>query len=214
MKAFLFKYILPPIIWSILHLWCLTIRVKILNPEVYNKIRTRLGKGVLTLWHSHLFYLAYHFRGMRDLHVLVSPSKDGDLIANVARMFGYKVVRGSSFKKTIPGTRECIGLLKKNVKVGLIADGSRGPYHLAQPGSLQLSRITGAPIYTLTWHARPSYVFSSWDRFILPLPFSRVTLNFGPPMTVSPDADKETIGKKQHELTSLLNKITEECESI
>lgn len=211
MKAFLFNSILPPIIWFILHLWCMTLRKKILNPEIYNEIRTQPGKAVLTLWHSHLFYLTYQFRGMRDLHVLVSPSKDGDLIANVAKMFGYTVVRGSSFKKTIPGTRECISLLKKEVKVGLIADGSRGPRHQAQAGSIQLSRITGAPIYTLTWYARPSYVFSSWDRFILPLPFSKVTLNFGSPMTISPDADKEAIRQKQDELTALLNQITESC---
>lgn len=211
MKVFLFRYILPPILWLILHLWCMTLRTKILNPDIYNKIRTELGKGVLTLWHSHLFYLAYHFRGMRDLCVLISPSKDGELIANVARLFAYKVVRGSSFKKTVPGTRECIRLLKQDLKVGLIADGSRGPRHQAQPGSLQLSRITGAPIYTLTWDASLKYEFSSWDKFILPLPFSKVTLNFGSPMTVPPDADKETIRQKQDDLTDLLNQITEEC---
>ncbi len=212
MRAFLFKYILPPILWLVIHLWCMTLRKKVLNPEINNKIRTKLGKGVLTLWHSHLFYLTYHFRGMRDLHILVSPSKDGDLIANVGKMFGYKVVRGSSYKNTVPGTRECIGLLKQDLKVGLIADGSRGPRHQAQAGSVQLARITGAPIYTLTYSAHPKYEFSSWDRFILPLPFSKVTLNFGPSMTVSPDADTATIRQKQDELTDLLNQITEACE--
>jgi lysophospholipid acyltransferase (LPLAT)-like uncharacterized protein len=72
--------------------------------------------------------------------------------------------------------------------------------------------MTGAPVYTLTYDAQPKYEFSSWDKFILPLPFSKVTLNYGPPMTVPPDADKETIRRKQDELTDLLNQITQACE--
>jgi len=210
-KAVLFKYILPPIIWLIIHLWCMTIRKKVLNPELDKKFRTEPGRAVLTLWHSHLFYLTYHFRGMPDLYIFVSPSKDGDLIANVGKMFGYKVVRGSSYKKTVSGTRECIGILKQDNKIGVIADGSRGPRHQAQPGTVQLSRIANAPVYALTWDANLKYEFSSWDRFILPLPFSKVTLNFASPIILPPDADKETIRQKQDELTDLLNQITEAC---
>ena len=212
MKAFLFNSILPPILWLVIHLWCMTLRKKILNPEIERDIRETPGRAVYTFWHSHLLYIFYHFRGLHKYHMLVSPSKDGDLIANVGKLFGYKVVRGSSYKRTLPGTRECIDLLKKDSEVVVIADGSRGPRHQAQAGSVQLSRITGAPIYTLTYDAQPKYVFSSWDRFILPFPFSKVTLNYGSPMTVPPDADKETIRQKQGELTDLLNQITRECE--
>ena len=211
MRSLFINHILPPIVCFILHLWCMTLRKKNLNLDLCKEIRTKSGKAILTLWHSHLFYLTYHFREMRDLYIMVSPSKDGDLIANVGKYLGYKVVRASSFKKTVPGTRECLKFLKKDFKIGLIADGSRGPRHQAQPGSVQLSRITGAPVYTLTWDATLKYEFSSWDRFILPLPFSKVTLNFGPPIIVPSDADKETIRQKQDELTALLNQITEEC---
>jgi hypothetical protein len=212
MKAFIYKWILPPIIWFIIQLWCRTIRTKILNPELDKKFRTEPGRAVLTLWHSHLFYLTYHYRGNPHLCIFVSPSSDGDLIANVGKMFGYKVVRGSSFKNTIPGTRDCIKLLRREYKVGVIADGSRGPRHQAQPGTVQLSRITNSPVYALTWYANFKYEFSSWDKFILPLPFSKVTLNFGSPIILPPDADKETIQQKQDELTHLLNQLTEECE--
>ncbi len=210
MKTLLFNHILPPIIWLLIHLWCLTIRKKILNPEMEKEIRSESGKAVWTLWHSHLFYITYYFRGMHNLYILVSPSKDGDLIANVGKLFGYKVLRGSSFKRTLSGTRECIGILKQDSEVGLIADGSRGPRHLAQAGTVQLARLTGAPIYTMTYDAHPKYEFNSWDRFILPLPFSKVTLNFGK-HTVPSDADKEAIQHKQDELTDLLNQTTEAC---
>ena len=212
MKAFFLNSILPRILWLVIHLWCMTLRKKILNPEIERDLREKPGKAIYTFWHSHQFYIFYHFRGLHKYHMLVSPSKDGDLLANVGKMFGYKVVRGSSFKRTLPGTRECIDLLKKDSKVVIIADGSRGPCHQAQAGAVQLSRITGAPVYTLTYDARPKYVLSSWDRSFLPLPFSKVTLNYGSPMTVPPDADKETIRQKQDELTGLLNQITQACE--
>lgn len=212
MKAFFLNHILPPILWLVIHLWCMTLRKKILNPEIERDIREKPGKAIYALWHSHYLYVFYHFRGLHKYYMLVSPSKDGDLLANVAKWFGYKVVRGSSFKKTLSGTRECIDLLKNDSKIVIIADGSRGPYHQAQAGSVQLSRITGAPVYTLTCDAKPKYEFPSWDKFILPLPFSKVTLNCGPPMTVPQDADKVTIQQKQAELTDLLNQITRACE--
>ena len=211
MKAFFFNRILPRILWLVIHVWCRTLRKKILNPEIEQEIRDKPGKSINTFWHSHQFYLFYHFRGLNTFHLLVSPSKDGDLLTNVGRLFGYKVIRGSSFKRTLPGTRECIDALKQDAKIVVIADGSRGPYHQAQAGTVQLSRITGAPIYTLTYDAQPKYRLSSWDRFILPFPFSKVTLNYGLPMAVPSDADKEAIKQKQEELTSLLNQIEGAC---
>ena len=213
MKAFFLNSILPPILWAVIHLWGMTLRKKILNPEIERDIREKPGKAVYTFWHSHQFYLFYHFRGLHRYHLLISPSKDGDLLANVGKWFGYNVVRGSSFKRTLPGTRECVELLNNDAKIVIIADGSRGPYHKAQAGSLQLSRITGAPLYPMTYDARPKYECSSWDRFILPFPFSKVTLNFGAPIVVPPDADKEAIRQKQDELTVLLDKIEKDCGS-
>ena len=212
MKSILFNYILPPILWLVIHLWCMTLRKKILNPEIERDLREKSGKAVYTFWHSHQFYIFYHFRGLNKYHMMISPSKDGDLLARVGKLFGYKVVRGSSFKRTLPGTRECIGLLKKDSKVVIIADGSRGPYHKAQAGSVQLARMTGAPVYALTYDAHPKYELSSWDKFILPLPFSKVTLNYSSPLTVPQNADKEAIQQKQDELTDLLNELTKSCE--
>jgi lysophospholipid acyltransferase (LPLAT)-like uncharacterized protein len=211
MKRFLFSSILAPVLWLFINLWCMTLRKKILNPEIERETREKPGKAIYTFWHSQIFYIFYHFQGLHKYHLMVSPSRDGDLIANVGKLFGYKVVRGSSYKRTVPGTRECIDLLKQDLKVVIIADGSRGPRQKVQAGSVQMSRITGTPVYAVAYDAQPKYEFPSWDKFLLPLPFSKVTLNFGPPMTVPPDADKETVRQKQDELTDLLNQITEEC---
>jgi len=212
MKKLLCNYILPPILWGIIHLWCKTLRIKNLNPEMDREIKEKPGGAIYTFWHSHLFYLFYHYRFLNKFTLLISPSQDGALLATLVKLYGYPVVRASSYKNTIPGTRELAHLLKKDAKVIIIADGSRGPRHRAQVGSVQLARMTGVPVYTLSYDAHPKHELNSWDRFILPLPFSKVTLNFGVPITVAPKADKDIIRQKQEELTDALNQITRACE--
>ncbi len=211
MKKLLFNYILPPILWCVIHLCCVTLRIRTLNPEMENEVRTKLGKAILTCWHSRLLYLFYHFRGLKRYTLLISPSVDGDLLANLCRWFGYNVVRASSFKNTFAGSRELVDLLNRDCIVVLIADGSRGPRHQAQAGALQLARITGAPVYPLSFDAQPKYELNGWDRMVLPLPFARATLNLGPSLTVPPDADKQEVSRKQAELNQSLNRITETC---
>lgn len=212
MKKLLCNYILPPILWGIIHLWCKTLRIKNLNPEMDREIKEKPGGAIYTFWHSHLFYLFYHYRFLNKFTLMISPSQDGELLTALVKLYGYPVVRASSYKNTIPGTRELAHLLKKDAKVIIIADGSRGPRHRAQVGSVQLARMTGVPVYTLSYDAHPKHEFNSWDRFILPLPFSKVTLNFGAPITVAPKADKDIIRQKQEELTDALNQITRACE--
>ncbi len=176
------------------------------------EIKEKPGGAIYIFWHSHLFYLFYHYRFLKKFTLLISPSQDGELLATLVKLYGYPVVRASSYKNTIPGTRELAHLLKKGAKVVIIADGSRGPRHRAQAGPVQLARMTGVPVYTLSYDAHPKHELNSWDRFILPLPFSKVTLNFGTPITVAPKADKDIIRQKQEELTDALNQITRACE--
>lgn len=211
MKKLLFNFILPPIVWLFIHLWCKTLRCKVMNPELEREIWATQDRLILTVWHSQYLYPFYHFRGLHRLTLLVSPSVDGDLLAIMCQWFGYSVVRGSSFKKTIAGSRDIVKLLKKDLIVGIIADGSRGPRNKAQLGSLQMARITGAPIYPMAFDAQSKYEFRSWDRFVLPLPFSRVTMNYGPAITVPPNADKQSLDQKQEELNQSLNRITQAC---
>lgn len=214
MKKLLFNYILPPFAFIFLYVWCATLRTRNLNPELEKEIRSLPGKGILVLWHSQLFYYFYYFRGLRELSILISPSTDGDLLARICGLMGYNVVRASSFKKTMSGSRELIKILKSDSMVGIIADGSRGPRHKAQAGSIQLARITGAALYPMAYDAQTKYEFNSWDRLVLPLPFSRVTLNFGPTIIVPRDADKQNVEQMQEELNQTLHRITEACTTL
>lgn len=207
MKKFLFNYILPGILYVLIYVWCSTIRVFNKNPERGKHVNDLPGRHILTLWHGRIFYLFFYLRSRPDYHLLISTSVDGDLLARLARMMGYSVIRGSSYKKAVSAARSLIRILRKEDRIIIIADGSRGPRCQAQPGSIQMAGITGSPIIPMTFSAENKIVLNSWDRFILPFPFTRCTLNFGSPIHVPPKANEALIRKKQDELETALNLI-------
>ena len=213
MKKFLFNFILPYFLYGVFRLWYLTLRCRHKNPAAEEYLHSLPGQFILTLWHGRIFYLFYHFRGHRDYHLLISPSSDGDLLARLARLMGYSVIRGSSFKMPVRAARSLIRVLRRNERVVLIADGSRGPRCKAQPGSLQIAGITGAPIIPLAFAAQHQHVFNSWDRFVLPLPFTRCTVNVGVPIQIPRRADEKTLSEKLQEFENTLNRLNSECES-
>lgn len=212
LKIFLTERVLPRLIVAVFRLWCLTLRVRSIHPENEDRVKNLSGPFILTLWHGRIFYLFYHLRNHPDYHLLISPSKDGEILARLAVLMGYSVIRGSSFKKAVPSARSLIKVLRAGEKIIMIADGSRGPRQIAQPGSLQIAGITGAPLIPMSYGGNRCHIFNSWDRFALPLPFSRVSVNFGPPLDLPARMDEATLKKKQAELENALNRLTESCE--
>lgn len=214
MKKFLFRYVLPYIIYVLIYLCCITIRCRNNSPENEDYFKNMSGKYILTLWHSRIFYLFYYFRNRPDLNLLISPSEDGDLLARLAVLMGYSVIRGSTYKNSFTAARQLIAVLKKNKNIIVIADGSRGPRHKAQPGTVVLARITGSPLIPMTYSAKRKFELDSWDRFLLPLPFTQCNLDFGRPILLPKDADKEFVEIKLDELENSLNMMTDGDETL
>ena len=208
MKKILFNYVLPYLLFGLIYIWCLTIRSNNLNEEEENHFKSLAGPYILTLWHGRIFYLFYYLRRHPDYFLLISPSTDGDLLARLARLMGYSVIRGSSYKKTVPAARSLIKVLNRNQRIIIIADGSRGPRCIAQSGSLQLAGITGAPVFAMTFGSKNKMVLNSWDRFVIPSPFTRCALSFSSPITLSRKPSEQSIEEKRLELENTLNRIT------
>ncbi len=211
LKKFLFNYVLPYPLYFFIMLLGRSIRETYVNQageDYFYKLDTAY---ILTLWHGRIFYLFYHYRNRPDYHLLVSPSEDGDLLANVARLLGYSVIRGSTYKSPIASTRALIKILRRNERIIVVADGSRGPCCVAQSGTLQIARATGAPLIPMTYDARKKLRFSTWDQHIVPLPFTECTLNFGAPLHIPRNADPECIKEKTEKMQAVLDRITEEC---
>ena len=207
MKKFLFNYVFPYFLYVVVYLWCATLRKENLNIEAEDKIKNLTGPYILTLWHGKIFYLFYYLRNRPDYFLLISPSSDGDLLAKLARLMGYSVIRGSSFKRAVPAARSLIRVLREGQRIIIVADGSRGPRCVAQSGSVQLAGITKLPLFPMTFGAKRRMVLNTWDRFILPVPFTRCSINFGPPIYIPSRSSEELVEEKRAELENSLQQL-------
>ena len=212
MKKFLFNYVIPYLLYGLVYLWCATLRMKNLNSEVEDQIKSLTGPYILTLWHGRIFYLFYYLRNRPDYFLLISPSEDGDLLAKLASLMGYSVIRGSTFKKAVPAARSLIRVLRDGQRIIIIADGSRGPRCVAQSGSVQLAGITKLPLFPMTFAARNKVVLNTWDRFMLPLPFTRCSINFGSPIYLASRSSEELVEEKRMQLETHLNQLSSESD--
>ncbi|MZH42002.1 MAG: lysophospholipid acyltransferase family protein, partial [Nitrospinae bacterium] len=196
-------------LFGLIYIWCLTLREKNLNKEGENQFKQNPGPYILTLWHGRIFYLFYYLRRNPDYFLLISPSEDGDLLARLARLMGYSVIRGSTYKKAVPAARSLIKVLRRNKRIIIIADGSRGPRCVAQPGSIQLAAITGVPVFPMTFGSKNKVVLKTWDRFVIPIPFTRCTLNFSSPISLARKPSEQSVEENRIELENSLNHITQ-----
>lgn len=157
-------------------LWLRSLRVRWIGPE------SALPDGaVIVLWHEHLPACIRAFSG-RGIHVLISRSPDGDWAARACESFGYRVHRGSSSRGGAGGMRTLIrGMETGGGLAGMALDGPRGPRRVAKPGSLWLARRRASPVVPVWVHAPRAFRLGSWDRSLIPWPFSRVTVRIGKP---------------------------------
>ena len=157
-------------------LWLRSLRVRWTEPE------TALpDRAVIVLWHEHLPACIRIFSG-RGIHVLVSRSADGDLAARACESFGYRVHRGSSTRGGAGGMRTLVrGMETDGGLAGMALDGPRGPRRVAKPGSLWLARRHSSAVVPVWVHAPWAFRLNSWDRSLIPWPFSKVTVRVGKP---------------------------------
>jgi hypothetical protein len=160
----------------------------------------RAGRPLIYgVWHGRILivpWLNARFRrteGARNVRVLASRSRDGELVAAFVRRFGLDVVRGSSSRGGAAALRELARALHAGEDVAVVPDGPRGPSCQAQAGIVSLAAATGAPIVPLGVSARPARRLQSWDRFLVPAPFARCAVVFGAPVRVGRDDDRETV---------------------
>lgn len=167
-----------------------TCSVRILGREIKERFIDGDGGFVGVVWHKDFLFALDFFR-RRRIVVMVSRSKDGELVARSLHRLGYKTVRGSSSA----GGREALGELTDLVRTGwgsaIIADGPRGPARQAKIGCVLAGRNSGAPLIPWGCHATPNITLRNWDRTMIPKPFARITVAFGEPLYVPAHAPRE-----------------------
>lgn len=162
--------------------WARTLRYEIVDRS--NLTSTPVTENYVgALWHNRLLLISYvlkRFAPHRPGAGLISASRDGDLIAPLVERFGFQAVRGSSSRLGATGMLELVGILAAGRDVLLTPDGPRGPVYELGPGIILLAQKSGAPIQPINLEFSSCWRLNSWDRFILPRPFSKVRVIFGP----------------------------------
>lgn len=198
-----------PLFW----LWFKLCRWTVVGREEYEALR-RAGKPVvLIVWHSRIFIVPYFFR-RRGIMPLVSPSRDGEIPAQIMDRWGYKVLRGSSSHSMVRAWNVMVRELREGGEVLIVPDGPRGPNRILKEGCLKLAQQTGAYIVPFTFSASGKKFLRSWDRFLMFPPFSRVTAVFGKPSTVKSKLSAEELERLRRQAEELLNSLDGRAEAV
>ena len=187
----------------------LTSRIRWINEAEKEEFEKRNKTFIYAFWHGRQWILLWEFRNI-DVSILVSQSKDGELIAKTLALLGLGTTRGSSSRggmKALVGLKRC---LEKDLKVAITPDGPRGPQRTVAPGIIYLAQKTGLPILPVSCSAKRKLVFRGWDDYWIPLPFNLFTVGVGDAIRVEPD---DNMDQKALELADSLNRITETADA-
>jgi lysophospholipid acyltransferase (LPLAT)-like uncharacterized protein len=168
---------------------------------------------VIAFWHGQLAMLQAGYRGRgAGICVQVSHHSDGEIITRAVRPFGVRAARGSATRGGLASVREMLEAHRQGYDLALAPDGPRGPIHRTKPGAIRLAQATGARLFPVACAPRRGLVFRSWDRFTMPLPFTRIHYVVGAPLSVPRHADEESIERARLTLEQELSRATEEAE--
>jgi len=185
-----------------------TFRFQVENEAAWKEYCDKGGRVLLCTWHQHFFGAIRHFRSYREYKpgLMISKSKDGHIIAAVARRSGWDTIRGSSSRGGLEAMLKIIEKLKKDRLAGHIVDGPRGPAGEIKAGVIRISHAADAVIVPFYIQADSAWYFNSWDRFMLPKPFSKVTLRFDEMIKFPATTEDELFESQRQQLQEIMRK--------
>ncbi len=176
---------------------------------------------ILAFWHGRILMMPYCWPGNRRMNMLISRHRDGGLIADTIGWFGLDTVRGSTAK---PGRErdkgataalmEMLRKLKSGEYVGITPDGPRGPRMRATDGVAAVARLAGVPVFACAWSTKRRRLLSSWDRFVVALPFTKGVFVWGEPITVPAGAKGEALETARLAIETELTRVTREADRL
>ncbi len=194
--------------WAI-KILALTMKFEEINPEIPRRFWDKGIPAIGAFWHGRLLMMPIVYKG-KKLSFLVSPHRDGQVVGKALNRFGFHPILGSTTRKGFSGFKQMVK--SHGSDIAIVPDGPRGPRHRVQIGVIELAKLTGRAVVPLTFSASKRKVFHSWDRFLLPFPFSRGVFIWGEPVYVDENADRTRLEEKRILLENRLNELTEKAD--
>jgi lysophospholipid acyltransferase (LPLAT)-like uncharacterized protein len=196
----------------LLGVWAKTSRIQVLGEDEYRKAGEAGKPIILLVWHGRLMLAPYFFR-KRGMAALVSPSRDGEIIARIAEGWRFRIVRGSGSHSMVRAWVEMKQELGKGGQLIIVPDGPRGPDRRLKPGCLKLAQETGALLVPWSFSAARKRYLRSWDRFLLFYPFSRIVAIYGHPMAIPATLDESELETERLRVERALTLLDAEADS-
>jgi len=163
------------------------------------------SNGIWCFWHRCVIPAGYRFRG-RQIAVMVSRSFDGEYIARILGKLGFRSVRGSSSRGAVGALMGMRRELELGNGAAFTIDGPRGPRYVAKPGPVTLAKKSGRPISCFYIAVEHAWVLNSWDRMIIPKPFSRACAYLSSPMSVPAEASNDQMNTLHQHMQAILDR--------
>ena len=165
---------------------------------------------IFTFWHNRILAITithqryYPFRLRKGVAVLTSPSRDGEILAQLMARFRMGAIRGSSSRRGSRALRECVAWLESGADLAVTPDGPKGPRYSLGPGLILLAQATGARIMPMHVKFSRAFEVKSWDGFRIPWPFSRVDVTVGAYEQIPPTPTPEAFEAERARMETLL----------
>ena len=191
----------------LLRLYSVTLRIKVVDRCGLTDPENHRDPLLWCLWHNRIAGTLMARRrvfGWRRGAVLTSASHDGAGLAAVAKVMGLESIRGSSARRGSAALREMIRAVGRGLDICVTPDGPRGPRYRLSPGLIKLAQVTGSPLMAVHLQFSSAFRLRTWDRFVVPLPFSRLTIIFDELLDVPRQMDDDAFEAKRIEVESLM----------
>ena len=214
--------VVPFIAYWLMRIWFGTVRVQILDQDIYNEYFTgnkHADNTVAGSWHRHAVFFFFFFRNLKNRVLMVSRSYDGDITSSIARRLGYNCVRGSSSKGGHDALQAMIDYMNQGQGekrfCGTAVDGPRGPARVLKKGMLVAAKETGSYFIPMACSGTSVFTFpKSWDKTILPKPFSKMVISFGQPFKIPGDISEPDMEILRQKAEQVLNEITDKVDRV
>ncbi|MGA9070643.1 MAG: lysophospholipid acyltransferase family protein [Terracidiphilus sp.] len=199
--------VLPRLVWALFSLWGRTWRFEVIAEEGVTPVPdgVQSPSGIFCFWHQCVLPCTVYFRASHAV-ILISQSFDGELITRILLLFGFGAVRGSSSRGSREGLMGLKHIVESDRTAIFTADGPRGPIYQTKMGPIKLAQLTGAPIGAFHLEPEHAWVIRSWDRFLIPKPFTRICVSWAKATLVPADLATDGFEPKRQELTAAIER--------
>lgn len=214
LSRFAIKYGLIPVTYGVIRIYFCLIRIRSVGEDSIKQQLHQGGTAIAAIWHQRICLVLTYARRFGEFApaVMISQSRDGEMIADVCRLLNFRPVRGSSSRGGREALATIVADLTKHPFAVHAVDGPRGPRGFIKPGLIVMAQLTGIPIVPVSISVNRAWILKSWDRFLIPKPFSTVCVHWGAPIPVPPTLDNAAFEAVRREVEITFRRLQEDAD--